>query len=102
MLKPISEYKYDFTKGLKEIVKKIENEREFWSYLSSNPNAIHLLEKNLDKVVVDKLLRNTYIFVNVYEQVCRDYFKQCLTEELTRLMFHPKNIDKFKDWGFEE
>jgi hypothetical protein len=22
-------------------------------------------------------------------------------EELMKVMFHPKNIDKFKDWGFD-
>jgi hypothetical protein len=60
------------------------------------------LEKNLDKADVKRLLINPNIFVNEYEIACRDYFKQYVTEEFTRLMFHPKNIDKFKDWGFEE
>jgi hypothetical protein len=77
-------------------------DKVYWHCLSSNPNAIHILEKNFDKADVEKLLRNPNIFMDEYEIDCRDYFKQYVTEELTRLMFHPKNIDKFKDWGFEE
>jgi len=73
-----------------------------WKLLSRNPNAIHLLEKNLDKVDWEKLSSNPNIFVDEYEQACRDYFKQYVAEELTKLMFHPKNMKKFKDWGFEE
>ena len=148
MLKPIREYKYYFREGFKEIIKnfEIEDEHEYWYWLSGNPNANHLLEKNLEKVVwsclstnpnaipileknldkVDwwslsrnenaihllennldkvsrsKLSENPNIFVDEYEIACRDYFKQYVTEEFTRLMFHPKNIDKFKDWGFED
>jgi hypothetical protein len=60
------------------------------------------LEKNLDKVDWKWLSTNPNIFVDEYEIACRDYFKQYVTEEFTRFMFHPKNIDKFKDWGFEE
>ena len=33
-----------------------------WSYLSSNPNAIHLFEKNLDKINWAYLSQNPNIF----------------------------------------
>jgi hypothetical protein len=73
-----------------------------WKTLSCNPNAIHILENNLDKVDWYELSQNPNIFVDEYKFACRDYFKQYVTEEFTRLMFHPDNIDKFKDWGFED
>jgi hypothetical protein len=73
-----------------------------WEFLSKNPNAIPILEKNLDKVNVEYLLINPNIFVDEYEQACRAYFKQYVAEELTRLMFHPKNMKKFQGWGFDE
>ena len=34
-----------------------------WSWLSTNPNAIHLLEKNMDKIIIwDDLSANPNIF----------------------------------------
>jgi hypothetical protein len=57
----------------------------YWHPLSGNP-----------------LLSNPNIFVDEYKIACRDYFKQYVSEELTRLMFHPNNMKKFQGWGFEE
>lgn len=34
-----------------------------WTYLSLNPNAIHLLEKNQDKIIWFNLSKNPSIFV---------------------------------------
>jgi hypothetical protein len=55
MLKPIREYEYSFREGLKEI---LLNRKEPYLYLSANPNAIPILEKNLDKVNWSSLSRN--------------------------------------------
>jgi hypothetical protein len=60
MLKPIREYEYSFREGLKEI---LLNRKEPYLYLSANPNAIPILEKNLDKVNFDCLSENPMLFL---------------------------------------
>jgi len=45
---------------------------------------------------------NTNIFVDEYEIACRAYFKQYVTEDIMKVVFHPRNLHKMKDLGFEE
>jgi hypothetical protein len=73
-----------------------------WDELSRNPNAIPILEKNLNKAFVYQLLRNPNIFVDEYECVCHDYFKQYVTEDIMKVVFHPRNLHRMKDLGFDE
>jgi len=44
-----------------------------WSELSSNPNAVHLLENNLDKINWSRLSRNPSIFRKHYPIKESDY-----------------------------
>ena len=68
-----------------------------WGWLSRNPNAIHLLERNLDKINWKWLSKNPSIFEYDYESMterCNIY-----KEELIANRFHPTNLSKFMDWG---
>jgi hypothetical protein len=67
-----------------------------WGWLSKNPSAIHILEKNPRLVYWNMLSSNTSIFEYDYKNMIRPF-----TEELMANRFHPSNIDKFEDWGFE-
>ena len=71
-----------------------------WVRLSENPNAIHLLERNIDKIEWDWLSRNPSIFEYDYKSMTErcDIYK----EELIANRFHPKNLSKFKEWGFDD
>ena len=71
-----------------------------WFRISLNPNAIHLLEQNMDKIVWSYLSRNPSIFE--YDWVAMRNRMDLFKEELVAKQFHPKNIDKFVSWGFEE
>jgi hypothetical protein len=44
------------------------------------------------------LSRNPSIFTYDYDQMKEN--KNLLHEELMRNRFHPKNIEKFEDWGY--
>ena len=68
-----------------------------WTALSSNPNAIHLLEKNLDKVNWTWLSQNPNIFTYDYKAM-KD--SMGIKEDLMKNRFHPKNLHKFNRWGF--
>ena len=72
----------------------------YWSRLSSNPNAIRLLEKNMDKIDWYNLSKNPNIFTYDYEAMR----VKCLVfkEDLIKNRFHPRNLNKFKDWKIEE
>jgi hypothetical protein len=70
-----------------------------WVALSSNPNAIHILEQNLDKVHWGCLLKNPSILELDYEAL-RNRLHWTYGNELIETMFHPSNIDKFEGWGF--
>ena len=57
-----------------------------WSYLSRNPNAIHILEKNMDKI-------NWFEFPLNY-----DWLKKrmdIIREELMCRVWHPSRIAKW-------
>ena len=73
-----------------------------WSMLSSNPNAIHIIEKNLDKVDWISLSINPNIFVYDYEAMKNTMYKEGgFVEELMANRFHPKNMGMWNGWGFE-
>jgi hypothetical protein len=69
--------------------------------LSTNPNAIPLLEKNQDKIVWKDLSSNPSIFELDYKtmkkQMVDIYF-----EELMMVALHPKRISAWLDAGFED
>ena len=63
-----------------------------WNRLSSNPNAIHLLEKNVDKINWCMLSENPSIFELDYEGLenrCNIY-----KEELMEKALHPSTIKR--------
>ena len=68
-----------------------------WRLLSFNPNAIHLFEKNPDKIHWVELSCNPSIFGYDYEALK----ERCLIykEELIQKAFHPSRIQKYLDMG---
>jgi len=68
-----------------------------------NPNAIHILEKNLDKVNWDVLSSNHNIFEYDYKEIKNTlYNDNGFVEELMMNRFHPSNMDKWHGWGFDD
>ena len=69
----------------------------YWEQLSENPNAIDLLERNFDKIDWVGVSKNPSIFEYDYTAMTDrcDIYK----EELIANRFHPKNFHKFKEWG---
>ena len=84
-----------------ELLKKNINKIN-WSYLSLNPNAITLLKKNQDKINWDYLSSNPNIFTYNYKLIKENMKKSGIVEELMAVIFHPKNMNKWIDWGFSE
>ena len=73
-----------------------------WSELSSNPNAIELLKENQDKINWYFLSINPNIFTYDYKLMKETIKNSGIAEELMAVIFHPKNMDKWKNWGFTE
>ena len=74
-----------------------------WSELSLNPNAIHMLEKNVDKVNWYWLSKNPNIFEYDYKKIKNTlYNDNGFVEELMMNRFHPSNMDKWYGWGFDD
>ena len=71
-----------------------------WMSLSMNPNAIHLLEQNMQKINWSNLSNNPSIFE--YDWVAMRNRLGLFKEELVAKQFHPKNMSKFVSWGFDE
>ena len=106
-------FKY-FNKYLKKMqsIKYKEIKPEFlrkviWSILSENPSAIHLLEKNLDRVSWYWLSWNPIVLQIIcdidYEEMKKKI--QPLAEELTKYVFNPNRIKKMANTyqlNFEE
>ena len=73
-----------------------------WEYLSLNPNAIKLLKENKDKIYWPYFLKNPNIFTYDYKLMKETIKKSGIVEELMSVIFHPKNMNKWIDWGFSE
>ena len=77
-----------------------------WIGLSRNPNAIELLKENQDKINWLWFSKNPNIFTYDYKlmkEKMKDTIKKSgIVEELMAYIFHPKNMNKWIDWGFEE
>ena len=72
-----------------------------WCSLSSNPSALHILEQNKSKINADKLTQNPAIYVYNYEKIAKTMAESDFFKQLMENRFHPKNYDKFEDWGFD-
>jgi len=84
-------------KMLKENKNKID-----WCNLSTNPNTIELLNENQDKIDWDYLSLNPNIFTYDYKTMKENMKNSGIVEELMAVIFHPKNMNKWIDWGFTE
>ncbi len=82
---------------LKENQNKID-----WDYLSENPNAIELLKENQDKIDWFRFTQNPNIFTYDYIKMKETMKKSGIAEELMAFIFNPKNMNKWKDWGFSD
>ena len=74
----------------------------WWTQLSSNPSAraIALLENNQDKIYWSQLSSNPLIIEYDYKGM-KDAMYKGIKEDLVKNRFHPKNIPKFRDWGMD-
>jgi hypothetical protein len=72
-----------------------------WEYLSENPNASHLLEKNPEIIDWNLLSANPSIFEIDYRTMKKQMVDIYL-EELMKVVFHPKRISAWLDAGFED
>jgi hypothetical protein len=67
--------------------------------MSRNPEAIHILEKNQDKINWDSLSYNSEIFDYSYEYLeerCNIY-----KEELIQKAMNPKKLQRYIDEGYD-
>ena len=72
-----------------------------WEELSKNPNAIDLLEKNIDKIDDWYFLsQNPSIFTYDYPKMQKDFYDS-YGKELIETLHHPKNFDKFGKHGWD-
>jgi len=103
----------DAIKLIRERLLNNKNIHEFdWIAIVNlhNYEAIELIKENINDIInyfiqekniiifIDTFYKNPFIFSVNY-----DYLKErinIILEELIMVMFHPKNIYKFKDWGF--
>jgi len=75
-----------------------------WYNLSSNPNAIHLLEQNIDKISWNALSENPNainLLFNLDVILMRENCKS-FAEELTAYVFHPLRLQNISNtYGIE-
>ncbi len=84
-----------------ELLKKIQD-KNYWASLSSNPNAIELLKENQNKINWWMFSLNSNIFTYDYKLMKETIKNSGIAEELMSVIFHPKNMDKWINWGFLE
>jgi hypothetical protein len=92
---------WDTSESEIDILKKIKRNC-IWGYLSANPNAIVFLKDNQDNIYWPEFLKNPNIFTYDYKQMKENMKNSGIVEELMAYIFHPKNMEKWKDWGFTE
>jgi len=70
-----------------------------WYYLSSNPNAIPILEQHLDKLIWYKIYTNPnaiHLFTKLNLQQMRENCRP-FAEELAAYVFHPSRLIRICD-----
>ena len=67
--------------------------------MSSNPNAMHLLEQNKEKINCYSISINPRIFT--YDYVAMKENHRDLKEELIQLAWHPSRITAWLDAGVD-
>jgi len=71
-----------------------------WFYLSYNPNAIKLLEQNPDKIIWEKLSTNPSIF-ELDKDAMRLQIKD-FAEDLDKACFHPNRVERYlEEFNYE-
>lgn len=73
----------------------------FWVFVSSNPKAIRLLEKNQDKIYWDWLSYNPSIFKKQINYKFLTDRMNIIREELMMKCMHPKRLERFLEMGGE-
>ena len=82
-----------------EAVLKLKTQiTEAKEYILANPNAINILENNLDKVIYEALLINPNIFEYDYKQM--ELNTSIFKEELVAIALSPERICKLYNQGF--
>jgi len=74
-------------------------DRVNWDTLSYNPNAIHLLEQNQDKINWYAIFANPAIFVYDYAAMRENYRE--LKEELMQKAWHPDRVARWLEAGMD-
>jgi hypothetical protein len=77
------------------------NEKLFWGFLSSNPKAIRLLEKNQGKIYWDWLSYNPSIFKKTINYKFLTARMNIIREELMMKCMHPKRLERWLEMGGE-
>ena len=73
-----------------------------WNHLSKNPNALHLLEQNVDKIVWYGISINPNIFEPYYHyEKMKERMRTTIAEELMMKTWHPTRIEKWLDMGLD-
>ena len=90
----IDEYEIQMSKNNKKIIN--------FNSLSKNPNAIELLKENQNKIDWFMFSQNPSIFTYDYKKMKEKMKNSGIVEELMAYIFHPRNMEKWKDWGFTE
>ena len=102
---PIEKLDWDALSRNPNAIHILENnlDKVHWHWLSTNPNAIHILEKNLDKVDWRMLSYNPNIFEYDYKEIKNTlYDSNGFVEKLMTNRFHPSNMDQWHSWGFDD
>jgi hypothetical protein len=68
--------------------------------LSRNSNAFELLKENQNKINWNVFSQNPNIFTYNYKKMKKTMKNSGIVEDLMAFIFHPRNMNKWKDWGF--
>jgi preprotein translocase subunit SecY len=84
--------------GIYRVLHWIDIEKINWNCICLKPNAIHLLQQNLTKLIGIIYLANQILFTYNYSELKRR-MKETIAEDLMKNRFHPKHMDKWLGWG---
>ena len=73
-----------------------------WANLTLNPNAMELLKEKQGKFYWYDFSQNPNIFTYDYKLMKEKMKNSGIAEELMSVIFHPNNMNKWNNWGFEE
>jgi hypothetical protein len=98
----LKKYLYECYNNFLNNINLFYNDNLEWTALPYKPIALKIILENQNNIDFYFFLKNDKLFTYDYKKIKETMKNSEIVEELMAYIFHPRNMEKWKDWGFTE